>query len=154
MTTDFRVRQAQAADASELARLRWAFKQEDHEGGSPAPARSVTHAEQWIRERLDGGRWLAWVAERDTEICGHVFLCPVERVPDPYEDNTPVGYVTNFYVIPECRNQGFGGALLQALRQHAQELGMEVLIVWPSERSVPAYRRQGFRPSPDLLEAR
>jgi hypothetical protein len=31
--TDFRVRQAQAADAPDLARLRWAFKREDGEGG-------------------------------------------------------------------------------------------------------------------------
>ncbi|MFI0902454.1 GNAT family N-acetyltransferase [Streptomyces sioyaensis] len=154
MTTDFRVRQAQAVDAPVLARLRWAFKQEDHEGGSSAPARSMTQAEQWIRERLDGGQWLAWVVERGAEICGHVFLHLVERVPDPYEDNTPVGYVTNFYVMPEYRNLGLGAALLKALRQHAQELGSDVLIVWPSERSVPVYRRAGFRPSPDLLEAR
>ncbi len=145
MTTDFRVRQAQAADAPVLAQLRWAFKQEDHEGDSSAPARSMTQAEQWIRERLDGGQWLAWVAESGTEICGHVFLHLVERVPDPYEDNTPVGYVTNFYVSPAYRNLGFGAALLKALRQHAQELGSDVLIVWPSERSVPVYRRAGFR---------
>lgn len=32
MTTDFHVRQAHAADAPVLARLRWAFKQEEHAG--------------------------------------------------------------------------------------------------------------------------
>ncbi|MEU6879664.1 hypothetical protein [Streptomyces sp. NPDC046712] len=91
MTTDSCVRQARVADDPALARLRWAFKQEDYEGDLPSPARSMDQAEEWIRERLDGGRWLAWVLEIEEEICGHVFLHLVERVPEPYEENTPVG---------------------------------------------------------------
>jgi GNAT superfamily N-acetyltransferase len=154
MTTDTHVRLALAADAPVLARLRWAFKQEDHEGNPPAPARPVGDAERWIRERLDGGRWLVWVAESGGEVCGHAFLQLVERVPEPYEDNTPVGYVTNVYVAPRHRDRGIGTALLDALRRHARENGIEVLIVWPSERSVPLYQRAGFRPPDGLLEAR
>ncbi|AOP51273.1 GNAT family N-acetyltransferase [Streptomyces lydicus] len=154
MTSDFHVRQACAADAPVLARLRWAFKQEDHEGDLSTPVRSVKQAEQWIRERLDSGRWLAWVVENGEEICGHVFLHLVERVPEPYEDATPIGYVTNFYVVPEYRNRGFGGALLAELKTRAQNTGMDVLIVWPSDRSVPLYRRAGFEASAELLEAR
>ncbi|MEV0373634.1 GNAT family N-acetyltransferase [Streptomyces sp. NPDC050636] len=153
MTTDFHVRQARAADAPVLARLRWEFKQEDHAGDPSAPVRSMKEAEQWIRERLDSRRWLAWVVESGGEICGHVFLHLIERVPEPYEDNTPVGYVTNFYVAPSQRNRGFGAALLDALRLHAQHHGMDTLIVWPSERSVPLYQRAGFQPPVELLEA-
>ena len=154
MTTDFHVRRAWAADAPALARLRWAFKQEDHEGDPSDPVPPVQQAEQWIRERLDRGRWLAWVAESGGEIRGHVFLHLVERVPEPFEDNTPIGYVTNFYVVPSQRNRGLGGHLLEALRRHARSQGLDVLIVWPSERSVPLYQRAGFQPSIDLLEAR
>ncbi|MGW7265931.1 N-acetyltransferase family protein [Streptomyces sp. NPDC054842] len=158
MTTDFLVRRAEATDASELARLRWAFKQEehrqDHGGDAPEPLHSVTRAERWIRKRLHDGRWLAWVAEEDGAIRGHVFLNLVERVPDPYEDNSPLGYVTNFYVIPGSRNRGYGAALLDALRRHARTADLNVLVVWPSERSAPLYGRAGFRPPEDLLEAR
>ncbi|MFF0463767.1 GNAT family N-acetyltransferase [Streptomyces mexicanus] len=154
MITDVDVREADAADAPVLARLRWAFKQEDHDGDLCEPVRPMKHAEDWIRDRLASERWLAWVAESDGEICGHVFLHLVERMPEPYEDNTPVGYVTNFYVVPEHRNRGIGAALLQALRRHAQRSGIDVLIVWPSEGSVPLYRRAGFRTPTELLEAR
>lgn len=154
MTTDSYVRRARVADAPALARLRWVFKQEDYGGDPPSPARSMEQAEQWIRERLDGGRWLAWVLEIGEEICGHVFLHLVERIPEPYEENTPVGYVTNFYVVPSQRNRGFGTALLEALKLHARSRGVDVLIVWPSERSDPLYRRAGFQPSAGLLEAR
>ncbi|MFJ9467740.1 GNAT family N-acetyltransferase [Streptomyces caniferus] len=154
MVTDVNVREADAADAPVLAHLRWAFKQEDHGGDLTEPVRPMKHAEDWIQDRLASKRWLAWVAESDGKICGHVFLHLVERMPEPYDDNTPVGYVTNFYVVPERRNRGFGAALLQALRRHAKDSGMDVLIVWPSEGSVPLYRRSGFQSPTELLEAR
>ncbi|MFE5482266.1 GNAT family N-acetyltransferase [Streptomyces sp. NPDC056527] len=152
MTTGFIVRPARPADARALAELRWTFKQEDHEGQAPTPARPPHEAEQWIRDRLDDGRWLAWVAESGGEIFGHVFLCPVERMPEPYGDDNPLGYVTNFFVLPSQRNKGAGSALLEALKRHSRGTGFEGLIVWPSERSTPLYRRSGFHPPEELLE--
>ncbi|MFJ7780626.1 GNAT family N-acetyltransferase [Streptomyces yangpuensis] len=154
MTTHVVVRPARPGDARILAQLRWAFKQEDHEEGrpAPAPARRPEEAEQWIRDRLGDGRWSAWVAENGGRICGHVFLCPVERMPEPYEDNHPVGHVTNFYVTPSLRNKGAGSALLEALVGYARSAGLEGLIVWPSERSSPLYQRLGFLRPEELLE--
>ncbi|MFE9137787.1 GNAT family N-acetyltransferase [Streptomyces sp. NPDC007355] len=146
MTSEFTVRPARPIDARRLAELRWVFKQEDHEERPPTPARNLEEAEHWIRDRLRDGHWLAWVAEADREICGHVFLCLVERMPDPFEDNDPIGYVTNYFVLPSQRNKGAGSALLAALTQHARSAGLEGLIVWPSERSVPLYQRFGFQP--------
>ncbi|WP_067969421.1 GNAT family N-acetyltransferase [Nocardiopsis trehalosi] len=152
MTTDFTVRPARPTDARSLAAMRWAFKQEEHEGEPPAPARPLEGAEEWMRDRLSDGRWLAWVAETRDEICGHVFLCLVERVPDPYTDDAPVGYVTNFYVAPAQRGKGAGSALLEALTRHSRGSGLETLIAWPSERSSPLWRRSGFRLPEELVE--
>ncbi|GAA3470170.1 GNAT family N-acetyltransferase [Nonomuraea roseola] len=152
MTTDFTVRPAQPADARRLAELRWKFKEEDHEGRPPAPIRPLEQAGQWIHDRLSDGRWLAWVVETGSDICGHVFLCLVERMPDPYSDNTPIGYVTNFYITPPHRNQGAGSALLEALNQHCRRTGFDTLIAWPSERSSPLWKRSGFQPPDELLE--
>ncbi|MFE7184480.1 GNAT family N-acetyltransferase [Streptomyces erythrochromogenes] len=152
MTTDLIVRSARPTDARALVELRWRFKQEDHEGQPPVPARPLEEAEHWIRDRLGNGHWLAWVAETEGEIFGHVFLCLVERMPEPYADNNPVGYVTNFFVMPSQRNKGAGSALLEALKQHSRSANLEGLIVWPSERSTPLYRRSGFHPPEELLE--
>ncbi|MFG2833367.1 GNAT family N-acetyltransferase [Streptomyces zaomyceticus] len=152
MTTDRTVRPARPEDARRLAELRWMFKEEDHEGRPPASARSLEEAERWIRDRLAGGHWLAWVAETGDGICGHVFLGLVERLPEPYGDNLPIGYVTNFYVTPPHRKKGTGSALLEALTLHARGAGFESLIVWPSDRSGPLYRRFGFQASAELLE--
>ncbi|MEU9862537.1 GNAT family N-acetyltransferase [Streptomyces sp. NPDC047971] len=152
MTMDLTVRSARPSDARALAAMRWTFRREDGEGQTPTPVPPLDEAERWIRERLDDGTWLAWVAETEGEIRGHVFLCLVERMPEPYADNKPVGYVTNFFVLPSHRNQGAGSALLEALKQYARTAGIEGLIVWPSERSAPLYRRSGFHPPEELLE--
>jgi len=151
MTPELIVRSARPADARTLAVLRWTFKQEEHEATSVSP-RPLEEAEKWIHDRLSDGQWLAWVVETDGEICGHVFLCLVERVPEPYGDNNPLGYVTNFFVMPSHRNKGAGAALLEALKRHAHRAGLDTLIVWPSERSTPLYRRSGFQPPQELLE--
>ncbi|MEU5792553.1 GNAT family N-acetyltransferase [Streptomyces sp. NPDC047813] len=151
VTSDLTVRPARPADARSLAELRWAFKREDHEA-PPDTAPPLDEAERWIGERLGGGQWLAWVAEYGGEIRGHVFLALVERVPEPFADNDSLGYVTNFFVEPAYRNQGAGTALLDALTSYARGARLETLIVWPSERSDPLYRRSGFRPPAELLE--
>jgi GNAT superfamily N-acetyltransferase len=155
VTTDFNVRLARPADAVSLAQLRWAFKQEDEgiQEASPDAARFLRTSESWIGDRLTDGRWLAWVAETAGVICGNVFLQPVERMPDPHVDaNTPIGYVTNFYVTPDHRDRGIGAALLQALAEHARAKSFDTLIVWPSERSPSLYQRAGFHTPAELLE--
>ncbi|WP_282203412.1 GNAT family N-acetyltransferase [Kitasatospora fiedleri] len=146
------VRRAGVDDAAALAALRLRFKRED-EGGEPpgSAAEFLAECERWLRTRL-AGPWLAWVAEADGRVCGHVFLCLVEKVPSPYPSADALGYVTNFYVTPERRGRGLGRALLEELNRHARARPLDTLVVWPSERSAPLYRRHGFAPPAELLE--
>jgi ribosomal protein S18 acetylase RimI-like enzyme len=150
VSTSVTVRRAGAADSPALPRMRWAFRTE-HRGGD-GDARPLAEAERWMRDRLAREHWLAWVADAGGEIHGHVFLQLVEKIPIPHADNNSIGYVTNFYVSPAQRNRGVGRALLDALTAYAREHALDTLIVWPSERSVPLYRRMGFRPPAELME--
>ena len=151
---DARVRRAVADDASVLARMRLDFKREDNDG-TPAPGSEATFVDTtgpWLRERLENGSWLAWVAEVDGEVCGHVFLHVIEKVPDPYAGSAALGYVTNFYVTPAHRGHGLGSLLLDALRTHTRDENFDTLVVWPSERSASLYKRTGFALPRELLE--
>jgi ribosomal protein S18 acetylase RimI-like enzyme len=76
----------------------------------------------------------------------------VEEVPSPYPGSDALGYVTNFYVTPEQRNRGLGRALLGEVTRYARAHRLDTLIVWPSERSAPLYRRCGFGGPGELLE--
>lgn len=79
-------------------------------------------------------------------------MCLVEKVPSPFPGADTLGYVTNFYVTPEQRDRGIGTALLGELNSHAGGQGLDTLVVWPSERSGPLYRRCSFGPPDELLE--
>lgn len=146
------IRRAEADDAPALATMRWRFKVED--GGDEVPQNEEEFSaacEQWFRSRMVGP-WRVWVAEVDSQPSGHVCVCLVEKVPSPYPSADALGYVTNFYVVPEQRNRGLGRALLDEAVGHARAQGLDTLIVWPSERSAPLYRRCGFGEPDELLE--
>ncbi|MFC4591904.1 GNAT family N-acetyltransferase [Sphaerisporangium corydalis] len=146
------IRRAEISDVRALAELRWRFKTEDEDAGIPQDeAEFVAGCQEWLRARI-AGPWRAWLAEGDGRPCGHVFLCLVEKVPSPYPGPDMLGYVTNFYVTPERRDQGIGGALMTALNRYAHDHDLDTLIVWPSHRSAPLYRRHGYDSPTELLE--
>jgi GNAT superfamily N-acetyltransferase len=149
--TEYNIRPATADDAAALAQLRWRFKVEDDDDIRRDEQVFLAGCERWLRDRLTGN-WLAWVADVDETICGHLFLNRVEKVPEPSASADELGYVTNFYVVPQWRNRGVGRALLDAMRVYAHGRNLDTLIVWPSERSAPLYGRAGFQPPLELLE--
>lgn len=61
-----------------------------------------------------------------------------------------MGWVANTYVRPADRSQGIGRVLLDAAVEHARTRRLERLIVHPTERSRPFYRRAGFSEATDL----
>jgi GNAT superfamily N-acetyltransferase len=76
----------------------------------------------------------------------------IRKVPNPGRLDPEFGYVTNVYTCPEARNQGTGAGLIRHIQDWAREQRLEMLILWPSERSGDFYRRAGFRPSSEALE--
>ncbi|MFE6667403.1 GNAT family N-acetyltransferase [Streptomyces sp. NPDC057697] len=150
--SDMVIRRAELDDAPALAALRRRFKVEDGGDGVPQDeTQFIGECTEWLRTRM-AGPWRIWLAEVDGRPCGHVFLCLVEKVPSPYEASEALGYVTNFYVTPEQRNNGLGKALLDEATSYARAHRLDTLIVWPSERSAPLYRRCGFDGPDELLE--
>lgn len=140
------IREAGPADVAKVAHLRVAM---DAEEGVAADSTFVGDFADWCHSHLSA--FTVFVAEDGDELIGNLWLEPVERVPRPSHDNGPLGYVTNFFVVPEHRNSGVGGALLDAVVKHATHAGFSVLIASPSERSEPLWRRSGFGAT-DFLE--
>ncbi len=152
-TGSVRYRLAEPADGRALARLRWEFHVEDHDDPAVDDLGAFTDRflEFWgvaLAER----RWTVWVAEIDARIAANVWIYLIDKVPRPVAGPTALGYVTNVYAVPGRRDQGVGAGLLTRVITWATEQELELLMVWPSERSVPFYERAGFRPSDEILE--
>ena len=141
------VRLARRADAPLVAALRAAWTVEV--GG---PAADPTFADRlcawWEAEQ---GRRLTWLAVDGGTPVGMVNLAVFERMPRPGQPPSRWGYLGNAYVPAGRRSQGIGTALLQALLAHARAEGFVRIVLSPSERSLPFYRRAGFEPGTSLL---
>jgi GNAT superfamily N-acetyltransferase len=139
-------------DVPELARLRWELYAEQEDVAAETPEAYRERFARFASHALASDEWRAWVARGGDRLVGAMWLQTVHRVPVPGKRAGPIGYLTNVYVIPEHRDAGLGGQLLDRVTAWCRDEGFSLVIVWPTERSRPFYRRGGFdRPEEPLV---
>ncbi len=141
------VRLAAAGDGPAVAALRAAWTAEWH-GATSDDGYAERFAAWWASE---GRRRLTWLAWAEAVPVGMVNLAVVERMPAPGRAPSRWGYLGNAYVRPDWRSRGVGTALLTELLDHARSEGFVRVVLRPSDRSIPFYRRAGFGPATSLL---
>src|SRR3989475_7691029 len=138
----FRIRMATSADLRALAEMRYRFRTEL---GSPAEPKSrfVRRCTSWMKKRFRAGScpWRCWVLDDGKRLLGNVCVQLFEKIPNPVNELELHAYVTNFYVIPEMRDQGLGKRLLNKALSWCRARGADAIILWPSDASKSFYRR-------------
>jgi len=152
MDASITIRLAHESDAPRLARLRYDFRSEMH--ATTEPEREFARrCESWMSERLrDGSRWRCWVAERQRDIVGGMWVQLIEKIPNPSDEPEEHAYISNVYVRDAERGSGIGSALLAAALAWCDGRPVHSVILWPSARSRPLYERLGFTPAHGVLE--
>lgn len=146
------IRVATAADAGELARLRYEFRVAER-GASEPREEFIERCTGWMRERLGEESWHCFVALTDGAIVGHVWLSLIDKVPNPGgQEPERHAYLTNLYVRPAARG-GVGGALMASALEWCRGQNVDTVLLWPTERSRTLYGRYGFRTT-DAIMAR
>lgn len=147
MTTGVTVRVAGPADVGALAALRIVWTEE--RGAVGLDPGFAERFQTWFDEERRHRTF--WLAETAGAVVGMVNLLTFTRMPGPTVDSGRWGCLGNMYVAPEHRNVGVGGQLLAALLAHADAEGFERVVLSPTERSIPFYRRAGFDAADQLL---
>ncbi|MQA02856.1 MAG: GNAT family N-acetyltransferase [Streptosporangiales bacterium] len=141
------VRLATGADVPALAALRrdwtaengWAADEDDFERRFAA----------WFTGETE--RRVTWLAELAGQPVGMLNLVLFDRMPRPGLRAGGWAYLANLYVRPAHRGQRIGGDLLDGAVAYAREHHLDRIVLHPSERSVPFYRRAGFGVADMLL---
>jgi GNAT superfamily N-acetyltransferase len=131
------VQVAGAGDVAALASLRSLWS-----GGAERDLDFEGRMAAWLA--AEGERrtaWLAWVG--DTPV-GMATMLEYRRMPRPARPDSRWGYVGNMFVGEGFRDRGIGSLLLSAIITAAEERSYERLVLSPSPRSLPFYRRVGF----------
>ena len=144
-------RQATANDATRLAELLWDHVEEYTPLDPSDRAAYVSACSEHIRGRL-GVDLHCWITEDDGFIVAHIYIIVTRKLPKPGKPCAVWGRLSTVRTLPGRRNQGIGGALLERVTAWGREQGLEELVVWPSERSVPFYERAGFKGENDVME--
>jgi GNAT superfamily N-acetyltransferase len=151
-----RIRVARSSDSSTLAELRYQFRAEAS-SATEAKSRFVRRCASWMNKRFSSRsrRWRCWVVDDGKQLLGHVCVQLFEKLPNPVKDEPELhAYVTNFYVIPEMRSQGFGKRLLDTALSWCWDQGIDAIILWATPGSKSLYRRCGLAEPADIFELR
>jgi GNAT superfamily N-acetyltransferase len=81
-------------------------------------------------------------------------LAVFSRMPQPGRDASSWGYLANAFVLAAYRSQGIGSLLLRALLAYADDHEYVRVVLRPSQRAIPFYRRLGFSADTSLLVRR
>ncbi len=147
------IRRHTSSDYPAIAELRWLLKTDDGRVLTEGCKQEFTDRYQKHLEESDrDARTVHWLIDDDGVIVGVMTVRIVQKEPSPGKESESWGYLTNSFVIPEKRNRGLGTQLFESIKSWAIDLGLELLIVWPSEASYPFYRRPGFKGRDDPLE--
>jgi GNAT superfamily N-acetyltransferase len=146
------IRQASVSDAKVLATLRYNLRSSLKQV-SEDEAPFVERCTIWMQERLQNNKfWMCWIAEQEQTAVGNLWAQLIEKIPNPTSEPEYHLYFTNFYVRINCRGIGIGSRLFKSALAWAQTQDVHVAILWPTERSIPFYARNGFSTSADLME--
>jgi len=136
--SDVVVRIADATDTRALASLRSVWSA-DGAGEHPDFERRM---DAWIVG--EGDRCTTWLASIGESPVGMASLFEYRRMPRPSVPDSRWGYVGNLFVREDARNRGIGSALLTSITMAADERGYARLVLSPSARALPFFRRAGF----------
>ncbi|MEU5640811.1 GNAT family N-acetyltransferase [Streptomyces milbemycinicus] len=151
MDNNITIRLAAPDELDVVAELRWQWILENQDVPATGREEFVQHFVTWARENKSSYRCL--VLAREEAIIGMAWLATLPRVPSPRALQRASGDLQCVYVVPGERDSGLGGRLIDAVLDHARQLGLERVTVHSSPRAIPAYARHGFESSPRLLHA-
>ena len=141
------IRIADSADGPAIAALRQTWTAEDH--GDVADEGFEARFLDWYGR--ESAHRICWLAELSGQPVGMMNLALFERMPRPGRDSGTWGYLANAFVLASHRDQGIGARLLTGLLAHADGQGYIRVVLRPSERAIPFYRRAGFNPDGGFL---
>lgn len=133
-------------DELAILRTRWAIEQ----GRSLDTGDSFPHEfAAWLDREQTSRKF--WIASMNDAPIGMVNLLVFDRMPTVGRPSGGWGYLCNMFVDEANRNRGLGAQLAGALLDYADSIGLERVVLSPSERSRPFYATLGFGPADNLL---
>jgi GNAT superfamily N-acetyltransferase len=100
---------------------------------------------EYFTKAIPSGDFIAWLAEHDGKIVGTGGMV-MWQIPARYRgvETGKLGYLLNFYTVPEARGNGICTRLLNEFIKEAKLLGLKYMHLHASKDGINIYRKAGF----------
>ncbi|MGH7716772.1 MAG: GNAT family N-acetyltransferase [Vulcanimicrobiaceae bacterium] len=142
MQSNIVLRAAQAADAWDLAGLRFASLIEMGLSTPPERDRFLPRAATELFELLSQDRMAAWILMEDGVPCGCACALFWNRL--PYPSSSLHAEIAGVYVVPPLRKRGYATELVREAVANARARGVRKITLSPTEVGRSIYERLGF----------
>lgn len=136
----------------QLGELRWTWRVDELGESGGTREQFMASFARWLDAHRTSHH--GYLALENGKPVGVAWLAISDRVPSPARPERSSGHVQSVFVRATHRNRGVGSLMVKELIADANALGLDYLILHPTLRSVPMYRRLGFAESDGLLELR
>lgn len=145
-------RLAKESDIPMLSEMRWEHEYEEAGKFDIQKEDFIKECNLFLVNGLKSGTWEYWIAEENNIIISNIYINRIRKVPKPQKLFAEIGYVTNVHTKAKFRNKGIGTELLKKVKQWAINNEIELLFVWPSQKSITFYKKQGFFMNNEIME--
>ncbi len=138
-------RRATTEDIPALVEYRVRFLNELHNHPENDETKTVRKSLlEYFTKAIPSNDFIAWVAY-DEKIIGTGGMV-VWQIPARYGgvESGKLGYLLNFYTVPEARRKGIGTRLSNELIKEAKSLGLKDLRLHASKDGINIYKKAGF----------
>lgn len=139
-------------DTLMLSEMRWEHEYEVETQFSITKEEFINECNSFLIKEMERDTWIYWIAEDEGNIIANIYINRIRKVPKPQKLFAEIGYVTNVHTKRDYRNKGIGTELLKRVKQWAVDNNIELLFLWPSERSVSFYKCEGFKVENEIME--
>lgn len=142
---NFIYRQLEIFEYYKIAFLRWEFQLEEDNNISLSSKDNFINETSLLLQSDIMQHYVHFGVFINDELIGMASLLQIHKIPKPNRIRDLIGYLTNVYIIKKFRNKKVGSALLEHVQKFAINKDMEIVIVWPSEKSINFYKRLDFQ---------
>ena len=149
------LRLAKEQDYVQLAEMKWLHGEEDDRDYGEknlAGADKNVFTEEFVRFLKEHEDYLIFIADDGAVVASAMFVYMIPKVPKQNGKAKYIAYLTNVYTRKEYRNQRIGTELLTYIKEYLAQKKCELLFVWPSEKSMDWYERNGFCRENEIFE--
>jgi GNAT superfamily N-acetyltransferase len=139
-------RRATLNDVAALVDYRVRFLNELHSHVEDDETKLIRESlHRYFTRSIPSGEFIAWIAELNGKIVATSGMV-IWQKPAIYGgvESGRLGYLLNFYTVPEARRKGIATRLLKELIKEARLMGLKYLHLHASKDGESIYRKAGF----------